>query len=111
MLDLRFATKATAVFHRRFTDDGLPEELGASVYAAFDRGAYDEVVVERGRNAWRGATLNEYRSLAAFVDLLADMTKMGFPFDVLSTAARVVRDEARHVEICRRMVEALGGGS
>ena len=34
---------------------------------------------------------------------------MGFAFDVLGTGVRVVRDEARHVELCKRMVVALGG--
>jgi hypothetical protein len=40
-----------------------------------------------------------------------ELTECGFAFDVLGTAVRVVRDEARHVELCRRMVAALGGGA
>ena len=53
--------------------------------------------------------LDEYRSQVAFTDLLANMTTAGFAFDLLGVAVRVVRDELRHVELCRRMINVLGG--
>src|SRR4051812_285248 len=40
-----------------------------------------------------------------------ELTEAGCSFDLLVSATRVVRDEARHVELCRRMVVALGGTS
>lgn len=41
--------------------------------------------------------------------MLSEMTELGLPFDILGAGIRIVRDEARHVELCRRMVLALGG--
>ena len=92
-------------------DDGLPKELASSAFAAFDSSIYEDELLLRGRKAWEAATLNEFRSQVGFTELLQQLTQAAYSFDVLGTAVRVVRDEARHVEICRRMVEAMGGSS
>src|SRR5262249_34625565 len=109
MLDLRSASRVLGKFHDRFHDDALPSDLSLEAFAAFDRGAYDAASLEWGLGAWQARLLDEYRSQVAFTDLLLQLTELGFSFDVLGTAVRVVRDEARHVELCRRMVHALGG--
>src|SRR5205814_1663172 len=66
---------------------------------------------ERGRKSWTLRALDEYRSLIAFTSLVEQISRLRLSFDVLGTAVRVVRDEHRHVELCRRMVVALGGDS
>jgi hypothetical protein len=109
MLDLRSTSRVLATYHHRFQDDMLPKELSLQSFAAFDRGAYDAASLDWGLGAWQARLLDEYRSQVAFTDMLLQLTELGFSFDVLGTAVRVVRDEARHVELCRRMIHALGG--
>src|SRR6476620_9766720 len=107
MLDLRSSSRVLARFHDRFHDDGLPTDLSLQAFARFDPGAYDAASLEWGLGAWQARLLDEYRSQVAFTDLLLQLTELGFSFDVLGTAVRLVRDEARHVELCRRMVRSL----
>jgi hypothetical protein len=109
MLDLRPAHRTLATFHDRFHDDGLPRELSLHAFAKFDRGAYDAASLEWGLAAWQARLLDEYRSQVVITDLLLQLTELGCTFDILGTAIRIVRDEARHVELCRRLVHALGG--
>ncbi len=109
MLNLGFTQSALTTFHTRFQDEAMPEGLSSRDFAAFDKKAYDAEACARGAKAWQLRALDEYRSQVAFTELLMELTECGFAFDILGTAVRVVRDEARHVELCRRMVEALGG--
>jgi hypothetical protein len=109
MLDLRSTSRVLGKYHDRFQDDMLPKELSLQAFAAFDRGAYDAASLDWGLGAWQARLLDEYRSQVAFSDMLLQLTELGFSFDILGTAIRVVRDEARHVELCRRMIHALGG--
>jgi hypothetical protein len=109
MLDLRSTSRVLARFHDRFHDDALPPDLSLQAFARFDRQAYDAASLEWGIAAWQARLLDEYRSQVAFSDLLLQLTELGFSFDVLGTAVRVIRDEARHVELCRRMIHSFGG--
>lgn len=109
MLNLARSQSACDVLHQRFLDDALPKEVSRAAFEAFKPSAYDRESLELGRVAWEMRTLDEYRSQVAFTELLMELTEMGFAFDILGTAVRVVRDEARHVELCRRMVAVLGG--
>lgn len=108
-LDLTPSHQALDTWHQRFEDDSLPPELSRKAFSAFDASAYSAEEIEWGRAAWQMRTLDEYRSQVAFTELLHELTQFGASFDVIGTCIRVVRDEARHVELCRRMVVALGG--
>lgn len=111
MLDLRQSSRPLQTFQQRFLDDGLPVTLSRQAFAAFDPGRYAPTEVERGRRSWTLRAMDEYRSLVAFTGLLDDIAQLRLPFDGLGTAVRIVRDEHRHVELCRRLVVALGGDS
>jgi hypothetical protein len=110
MLDLAPRSRALDIFHQRFQEETLPPALSSGAFSRFALETYDAQTLQIGRSAWRARALDEYRSQVAFTDLLNDLTLLGASFDVLGATIRVVRDEARHVEICRRMVGALGGG-
>ena len=71
--------------------------------------AYDPRQRARGRKSFVLRALDEQRSLLAFSELLSEMAEAGAPIDVIGSLARVVRDEARHVDLCGRVVERLGG--
>lgn len=108
-LDLRSAHPVTQKVHLRFQAESLPAALSEAAFARFDPRRYDADTLAWAREAWEARLCDEYRSQVALTLLLADLTSTGFAFDVLGAAIRVVRDEARHVELCRRMVKALGG--
>lgn len=109
MLDLRSASTVLNTHARRFYDRELPPELQSAAFTAFDRKRYAKPELTWALSAWRHRTLDEYRSLIGLSQYLDELGALGLAFDAVSTAVRVVRDEARHVELCRRMVRALGG--
>ena len=91
--------------HERFTyADAEPIDFGA-----FRAGDYEPRELARGRKSFVLRFLDEQRSLLAFSELLAEMCEAGAPVDVIGSLTRVVRDEARHVEICGRIVDLMGG--
>ncbi len=107
-LNLSTSNRTLGTHGRRFIDERLSEGLQAGLFAAPPTtGTEDERAM--ALNAWQQATLNEYRSQVGFTLLLSEATLEGLPFDALQTLARTVRDEAVHVELCRRMVRWLGG--
>jgi hypothetical protein len=93
-----------AKVHQEFVHEDEPLEL-----RALDPNAYDPRTVESGRRSFVMRALDEQRSLAAFAALLGELSASGADIDVIGTLTRVVRDEARHVDICQRIVERLGG--
>lgn len=109
MLHLGAASTGLATVQRKFFDEALPDALHARAFAAFDPARYDDDDVTWARESWELRTLDEYRSQVGFTEFLLELTELGCAFDMLSAAVRVVRDEARHVELCRRLVNALGG--
>jgi hypothetical protein len=74
-----------------------------------DPAALDAGERERVRRAWVRRAHDEYRSMIAFAGLLGELGELAAPLDVLGCAARVVRDETRHVQLCARVATALGG--
>lgn len=108
-LDLAPADAGLAVAGRRFFDETLPPGLSTKAFAAFDARRYDEETLAWGVESWQLRTLDEYRSQVGFSEFLLEATDLGCAFDTLTAAVRLVRDESRHVELCRRLVVALGG--
>jgi hypothetical protein len=108
-LNLSSADPGLAKAQRRFFDEALPAELHLEAFERFDRRAYDAATLTWARESWELRTLDEYRSQVGFSEFLLELTELGCAFDTLTAAVRVVRDEARHVELCRRLVRALGG--
>ena len=47
--------------------------------------------------------------MVGLTEFLDELGQLGLAFEGVTTAVRVVRDEARHVELCSRMVVALNG--
>jgi hypothetical protein len=109
MLDLSASATAADTLHKRFLDTDFPPALSSAAFEAFKRESYPETALAPGLVAWQHRALDEYRSLLAFSELLVQLMEVQLPFDLVGTCVRVVRDEARHVELCRRMVLALGG--
>ena len=109
MLDLSSVNRTLRLHASRFHDDSLPPALKLEAFARFDRRAFSPREVAIGRDAWQHRTLDEYRSMVGLAEFLDELGQLGVAFEGVTTAVRVVRDEARHVELCSRMVVALGG--
>jgi hypothetical protein len=105
MLPHENAGGAFEAAHERFTySDAEPIE-----WSALRAADYDPRTVARGRKSFVLRFLDEQRSMLAFSELLAEMCEAGAPIDVIGSLTRVVRDEARHVEMCGKIVTQLGG--
>ena len=109
MLDLSSINPTLKLHAARFHDDSLPASLKTDAFARFDRKAFTRRELAVGRDAWQHRTLDEYRSMVGLAEFLDELGQLGLAFEGVTTAVRVVRDEARHVELCSRMVVALGG--
>jgi hypothetical protein len=109
MLDLSSVNRTLRLHASRFHDESLPPALKVEAFARFDRRAFTPREVAIGRDAWQHRTLDEYRSMVGLAEFLDELGQLGLAFEGVTTAVRVVRDEARHVELCSRMVVALGG--
>ena len=92
-------------FYRQYVDEGSTE----IPWSSFDGTQYDDEIMERGRNAWLLRTMDEYRSMVGFSELTHIAAEMQAPIDVVACGSRVIRDEVRHVELCTKMMERLGG--
>jgi hypothetical protein len=84
-------------------------EVDAFDWEALEKAPHDPRERERGRRSFILRALDEQRSLAAFTELLSELVEVGAPIDVIGSLARVIRDEALHVDLCDRVVKALGG--
>lgn len=93
-----------AEVHERFVHAGVDVD-----WEALARAPHPQHERERGRRSFVLRALDEQRSLLAFSELLSELCESGAPIDVIGACTRVVRDEALHVDLCRRMVDALGG--
>ena len=108
MLELGADNEVTNALHQHFLDSAFPPALSRDAFAAFSSEPYTREELLIGLASWRARSLDEYRSQVAFTELLGLLTEANLPFDIVGTCIRVVRDEARHVELCRRMVNVLG---
>jgi hypothetical protein len=83
--------------------------VGRIDWAGFDRTAWDEETLSRARDLWAHRAFTEFHSLTHFTQLASQAQRLGVPLDWSGAFARLISDETRHVELCLRMVEALGG--
>ena len=96
---------AFAKTHADFT--GIDTFDWAALEASAD--SYGDRERERGRRSFVLRALDEQRSVVAFSELLHELLLAGAPIDVVGSLTRVVRDEVLHVDMCDRVVKALGG--
>jgi hypothetical protein len=77
----------------------------------FQRDGHSERAVEAAVVGWQGLSNEERDSATIAALVLADLSLLGAPPEVLGAAARVVEDEVRHVEVCDSVIRELGGVS
>jgi hypothetical protein len=89
------------------TENWVPREQAP----AFDRNRYPAALLARAAAAWLGLCQDERESVIAATTVTTDLARLGAPPAILGMAARVIEDEVRHVEVCLRVLGALGANT
>jgi hypothetical protein len=89
------------------TENWVPREQAP----AFDRNRYPTALLARASAAWLGLCQDERDSIIAATTVTTDLARLGAPPAILGMAARVIEDEVRHVEVCLRVLGALGANT
>jgi hypothetical protein len=89
------------------TENWVPRELAPP----FDRHRYAPALLARASAAWRGLCEDERASIIDATLVTTDLARLGAPPAILGMAARVIEDEVRHVEVCLRVLDAIGADS
>jgi len=89
------------------TENWVPREQAP----AFDPNRYPAPLLARAAAAWLGLCQDERESVIAATMVTTDLARMGAPPAILGMAARVIEDEVRHVEVCMRVLGALGANT
>jgi hypothetical protein len=89
------------------TENWVPREQAP----AFDLNRYPPALVARAAAAWLGLCQDERESVIAATTVTTDLARLGAPPAILGMAARVIEDEVRHVEVCLRVLGALGANT
>jgi hypothetical protein len=96
-----------AAAHVRRRRPGIDDLPWGTLHAA----DYPEPLVDRARLSWTDGAFSEYRTAAAFTELVRALLAAGAPIDLVGMAADFVADEMLHVELNARMAAELGGGA
>jgi hypothetical protein len=89
------------------TQNWVPREQAP----AFDPNRYPTALLARAAAAWLGLCQDERESVIAATTVTTDLARLGAPPAILGMAARVIEDEVRHVEVCLRVLGALGANT
>jgi hypothetical protein len=79
-------------------------------WGTLDASKYSPVAVEYARTAWTEVSINEYRALASFTELVRALADVRAPLDLIGMACDFLGDECSHVEMASRLAMELGGG-
>ena len=86
------------------------ELIGVPVdFSTLDLTAYSPELIEHAQHVWAGRVRSEFRSVQTMTRFLTEVMASRDPLDVYAGAGDLIMDELRHVSLCVRVVEALGG--
>jgi hypothetical protein len=71
------------------------------------RARYSADLLARVAEGWRRLWEDERQGVIRAARVATDLASLGAPPAILAMAARVVRDEVRHADVCARVLEAL----
>jgi hypothetical protein len=78
-------------------------------WESFDRTRYPEAALSLAAEAQRALAVGEYTAIDLFSRLSSALTSNGAPLDLVSAAARIPEDEARHADYALRYSSLLAG--
>lgn len=74
----------------------------------FDPARYPAPLLARVASHWQSLYLDKQDALIAATLVTTDLARLGAPPALLALAARVIDDKIRHVEVCTRVLDAVG---
>ena len=78
-------------------------------WESFDRKRYPEAALALASEAQRALAVGEYTAIDLFSRLASALTSNGAPLDLVSAAARIPEDEARHADYTLHFSSLLAG--
>ncbi len=86
------------------------ERRGVTIaWSRFDRSRYPDPALKLANHAQRSLAAGEYGAITLFARIASAMALYGAPMDLVTAAARVPGDEARHADLAMRMAALLAG--
>ncbi len=106
LFELPWMGGAATHFYRRARPaaDALP-------WGTLDPSRYAPDLLEFVRRAWTEVSLNEYRAVASFAELVRCMAEAMAPLDLLGMASDFIADQVLHCELAARVAMDLGGAA
>ncbi len=83
--------------------------IAAIPWARFDRTRYPEPALALAAHAQRALASGEYSAIDLFARLASALALHGAPLDIVTAAARIPSDEARHTDYALRMASLCAG--
>jgi hypothetical protein len=85
--------------------------IDALPWGSLEPKRYPPALVDAARASWTEGAYSEYRTAAAFGQLLTALLVAGAPVDLVGMAGGFIADEMVHTELNSRMAMQLGGGA
>jgi hypothetical protein len=76
-----------------------------------DRARYSTDLLRRVTAGWRRLADRERHGALQAARITAELTALGAPPSILTLAAHVVQEKVRHLDVCARVLDELGGAS
>jgi hypothetical protein len=111
MLKLRRLLTETplARAHERLMEGGGRRKYAPIPWDSFDVSRYPAPAVQLALHAQRMLALGEYLAIDLFSRVASGMALLGAPLDLVTMAASIPSDEARHADLTLRMAGLLAG--
>lgn len=86
----------------------LDEQAPRQVTMTPDFTVLTDADISAGRHAWSARVVDEHRSVACFSELLMLLAQVQAPAAALVAVQRLIADELRHTQLCRRVARWFG---
>ncbi len=106
LFELEWLGGATEHFFRRARPDvnGVP-------WGTLDKSRYAPDLLHAVRSSWTEVSMNEYRAVASFAEVIRVLADAMAPLDMIGMASDFLADEVLHTELAARVAMELGGAA
>ncbi|CAN5627094.1 hypothetical protein BH09MYX1_BH09MYX1_37430 [soil metagenome] len=106
LFELEWLGGTTEHFFRRARPDVVKVPWGT-----LDTSRYAPDLLSAVRASWTEVSMNEYRAVASFTEVIRALTDAMAPLDMIGMASDFLADEVLHTELAARVAMELGGAA
>lgn len=106
LFELEWLGGTTEHFFRRARPDADKVPWGT-----LDVGRYAPDLLQAVRGSWTEVSMNEYRAVASFAEVIRALADAMAPLDMIGMASDFLADEVLHTELAARVAMELGGAA